>query len=156
MSIPDLPPDFTFPRLSSTPDDEKFALDAKLAAMRPHIVKRWGWDEDFQREVHQRRFGEKPFFQILFKEQKLGTVSFEVFVDYARFGEFYLFPEFQNQGLGSKVLKHCLQQADKLSLPVRLEYLRWSPVGSLYRRNGFVETGRSEIHYFMERDVHRS
>ncbi|MGJ8528764.1 GNAT family N-acetyltransferase [Maritalea sp.] len=153
MNIPDLPPNITFPRLSSTRNDVNFAFDAKRAALGPHIVKRWGWDEDFQRGVHQHRFEEKPFFQILSNKRKLGTVSFEVRANYARFGEFYLFPEFQKQGIGSKVLKHCLRQADMRALPVKLEYLHWNPVGSLYRRHGFVETGQSKIHCFMEREV---
>ncbi|MEP5761188.1 MAG: GNAT family N-acetyltransferase [Litoreibacter sp.] len=153
MAISDLAPDLTFPRLGSTAAEMEFALDAKRAAMAPHITQKWGWDKNFQREVHQQRFAEKPFLEIRTKEQRLGTVSFTIFLDHVRFGEFYLFPEFQNQGTGSRVLEHCLEQAKLRSLPIRLEYLRWSPVGSLYRRNGFVQTGESDIHYFMERSV---
>ncbi|WP_161941208.1 GNAT family N-acetyltransferase [Pseudovibrio axinellae] len=73
--------------------------------------------------------------------------------DHIRFGEFYLFPHFQRQGIGSQVLTHCLIVADELKLPVKLEYLYWNPVGSLYRRCGFRETGHSEIHCLMERSV---
>ena len=151
MIIPDLPPDLTFPRLGSSDAEIAFAMDAKRAAMGPHITQKWGWDETFQRKVHQQRFKEKPFYEIRTKQQRLGTVSFQEFVDHLRFGEFYIFPEFQNQGTGTRVLEHCLGQAQIRALPIRLEYLHWSPVGALYRRNGFVETGQSDFHYFMER-----
>ena len=151
MDLPDLPPDFTFPRLPGTAEAIGFAFEAKRAAMGPHIVRRWGWDEAFQRELHQRRFAEKPFFQIRKGGQSLGTLSFQIASDHVRLGEFYLFPAHQGRGVGSAVLRHCLALADQCSMPVRLEHLHWNPVSSLYRRHGFLEIGRSETHTFMER-----
>ncbi|EAV40986.1 acetyltransferase [Stappia aggregata IAM 12614] len=151
MDIPRLQPDLTFPRLKAISGDIDFAFKAKRAALGPHITQKWGWDEEFQRDVHMRRYQEKPFFEVKKAELRLGTVSFQAFSDHVRFGEFYLFPEFQRQGTGSRILQHCLQLADSLSLPVRLEYLIWNPVGSLYRRFGFLDVGHSDIHCFMER-----
>lgn len=151
MKIPDLPPDLTFPKLGAAAGNVDFAFEAKRAAMGPYIVQRWGWDEALQRDLHARRYGEKPFFVIRRGDDGLGTLSFQVLVDHIRFGEFYLFPAFQRQGTGSAVLAHCLALADRLGLPVKLEHLLWNPVGSLYRRHGFVETHRSDIHCFMER-----
>ena len=151
MELPDLPPDLIFRRLNTDFGDIAFAFEAKRAAMGPHIVRRWKWDEAFQWELHRRQCEQKPFFEIRRTGQQLGTLSFQVLPDHVRFGEFYLFPEFQRQRTGSAILAHCLGVADRLGLPVRLEYLHWNPVGSLYRRHGFEETGRSEIHCFMER-----
>ena len=153
MELPDLPPDLVFPRLSVCQEDIDFAFDVKRAAMGPHIVRRWAWDEAFQRDLHERRFREKPFFEIRRPGLRLGTVSFHVLAEYVRVGEFYLFPEHQGRGTGSSILAHCLSVADGLKLPVRLEHLHWNPVGSLYRRHGFAEIGRSEIHTYMERPV---
>lgn len=156
MDLPDLPPDFAFPRLPGTAEAVEFAFEAKRAAMGPHVVRRWPWDEAFQRDLHRRRFAEKPFFAIRNGERPIGTLSFQVAPDHVRFGEFYLFPAFQGRGIGSAVLGHCLALADRRGLPVRLEHLHWNPVGSLYRRHGFVETGRCAIHTFMERPVPRA
>jgi len=36
-------------------------------------------------------------------------------------------------------------------MSLRLRYLKWSPVGSLYRRHGFSMIGETEIHFIMER-----
>lgn len=153
MELPDLPPDMKFTRLGSNPGDIAFAFEAKRAAMGPHIIKRWPWDEAFQLALHERHYSEKPFFEIRRSEQRLGTLSLQRQPDHVRFGEFYLFPEHQGQGVGSTIFAHCLEVADRLQLPVRLEYLHWNPVGSLYRRHGFKEISRSEIHCFMQREA---
>lgn len=72
---------------------------------------------------------------------------------FVRFGEFYLVPASQRTGLGARTLMHCPETADALRLPVRLEYLRWYPVGPLYERHGFEVIGETETHWLMERPV---
>lgn len=153
MVLPALPPHFTFPRLGVEQESIDFAFDAKRAAMGPYITQRWGWDDALQRRIHESRFQEKPFFEINRVDERLGTLSFQIHAKHVQFGEFYLFPQYQGKGIGSAILSHCLSLADGMRLPVRLEHLLWNPVGSLYRRHGFVETGRSEIHCFMERPL---
>ncbi len=141
LHLPDLPPDVQFVAL---PRDERafaYTFDVKRAAMRPYIEERWGWDEALQ----------KPFTRIVWRERAVGTVSLMRFDAYVRFGEFYLRPEFQRLGLGGRTLRHCLQLSDAASLPVRLEYLKWNPVGSLYRRHDFAVIGETETHWLMER-----
>jgi GNAT superfamily N-acetyltransferase len=101
--------------------------------------------------THKARFAEKPFFAISRNDTALGTLSWLVCVGHARFGEFYLFAQHQGRGLGTHILKHVLAQADARHLPVRLEYLKWNPVGRLYLRNGFQPTHETDIHIFLER-----
>ncbi|KZL19829.1 hypothetical protein PsAD2_01650 [Pseudovibrio axinellae] len=61
MNIPHLKPNYTFPKLTAMQCDQKFAFEAKRAAMGRHIISRWGWDEDFQWQLHLQRYNEKPF-----------------------------------------------------------------------------------------------
>jgi GNAT superfamily N-acetyltransferase len=153
IHLPDLPPDVRFAVLP--PDQAAFAysFSVKRAAMRPYIEARWGWDEALQKRLHRERFEEKPFARILWRDRAVGTVSLMRVADHARFGEFYLLPEYQRLGLGSRILRHCLLLTDATSLPVRLEYLKWNPVGTLYRRHGFTVVGETEIHWLMERPL---
>jgi len=65
--------------------------------------------------------------------------------------EFYLLPQFQGQGIGSKLLQSVLDRADELALPVKLEYLKWNPVGSLYLRHGFEIASQNDTHFFVVR-----
>jgi hypothetical protein len=53
--------------------------------------------------------------------------------------------------VGTRIPRHALAIADERQLPVRLEYLKWNPVGSLYLRNGFVRTHETDTHVFLER-----
>ncbi|KXF77163.1 acetyltransferase [Paramesorhizobium deserti] len=151
MRIPDLPPDLKFQPLAQTDEEFEFSFRAKEQALGPHIRQRWGWNEQFQREVHGQRLGEKPFFRVELDGRPLGTLSFQEQPGHLRFGEFYLMNPFRGLGIGSRILAHCLQLADDVGSPVRLEYLLWNPVGSLYRRHGFVEIGRTPTHFLMER-----
>lgn len=131
--------------------DSHFAFEAKRQAMGPHIEAKWGWDDDFQRTLHAQRYGEKPWFIILLDGEAIGTVSIHELPEHTRFGEFYLLTKYRNKGIGSRVLKAFLDKCDKESKDVVLEYLKWNPVGSLYKRHGFEVTSENDIHYFMTR-----
>ena len=103
VSLPALPPDFTFPRLGGRRQDIDFAFEAKRAAMGSYIVRRWAWDVAVQHDFHERRFAEKPFFEIRRGEERLGTLSFHMLSDHVRYGEFNLFPVYQGRGTGSAI-----------------------------------------------------
>lgn len=151
MNVPDLPPDLKFRMLTPTDEEFEFSFQAKKQALGPHIIKQWGWDEKYQREVHDQRLREKPFHQIELNGRPIGTLSLQLLPNFVRFGEFYLIDSFRGLGIGSNILTHCLELADVENLSVRLEYLLWNPVGTLYRRNGFVEVGQTSTHFLMER-----
>lgn len=137
---------------AATPDDLRFAFEAKRKALGPHIAARWEWDERFQKEIHRKRWEERPWSIIQGEGVAIGTVSVDVKEDHIRFGEFYILPEYQRQGIGSKVLASVLEKSDAQSLPVKLEYLKWNPVGSLYLRHGFKVVSQNDIHFFLIRE----
>ena len=110
----------------------------------------WG-DEALQLRLHRERFAGKPFFRIVWRGKDIGTVSLMRLADHVRFGEFYLLAAYQRCGIGGAILRHCLALSDTQGMPVRLEYLKWNPVGTLYRRHGFAVVGETEIHWLMER-----
>ncbi|MES2934076.1 MAG: GNAT family N-acetyltransferase [Pseudomonadota bacterium] len=131
--------------------DFDFSFIAKSKAMRPHIEPHWGWDEAWQLALHTQRWGEKPWFVIMLDKLAIGTVSILNDAESCRLGEFYLLPQYQGKGIGSLVLTQVLASCDELQLSIRLEYLKWNPVGALYKRNGFVAVSENEIHYFLVR-----
>jgi len=151
MYLPDLPPNIHFEPLPKTAEASDFAFEVKRFALGPHITVRWDWDEDFQRRFHQLRFDERPLSRITVAGQPAGTIAVTRLSDHIRLDEFYLVPAHQRHGLGTRILNHCLAIADTLGLPVRLQYLKWNPVGSLYRRHGFSQVDETDTHYIMER-----
>ena len=151
MNIPPLSADLNFRLLTNSAEDFAFSFEVKKAAMGQHIAEKWGWDEEYQLKVHLDHLSKKPFFAIQRNTERIGTLSWMLEEGFIRFGEFYIFPQEQQRGLGTSVLKHCLGIADKMNLPVRLEYLKWNPVGSLYKRHGFEIIGETHNHWLMER-----
>lgn len=136
-----------------TDHDYAFCWQAKKSAMGPHIESHWGWDETFQESVHRQRWQERPWSLILLDGMPIGTLSiYDRTSVSVRFGEFYLLPEWQRQGIGSRVLADFLASCDADGLTVELEYLKWNPVGSLYRRHGFTTCGETEHHYHLRRE----
>src|SRR5580704_11880084 len=112
MQISSLAPDLFFSHLAKTPGDLSFSFEVKRAAIGPYVEEKWGWDDEFQLTVHRKHFHEKPFFAIELIQERIGTVSFFKQDRLIRFGEFYIVPTRQRQGLGTRILKHCLQIAD--------------------------------------------
>ena len=132
--------------------DFDFALQAKKQAMGPHIEAKWGWNEEYQLEIHRQRWAEKCWFIINLDGNPVGTLSLDkIGTSILRLGEFYLLDEYRNRGIGTYVLEGILAESDEKGENVILEYLKWNPVGSLYKRYGFTKTAESDIHYFMER-----
>jgi GNAT superfamily N-acetyltransferase len=150
IEISDLSSEIKFCPLSPEADFE-LSFRIKKSAMGPIIMQKWEWDETYQRNIHRQRLSEKPFYFVQRNNRTIGTLSLLYMETYVRFGEFYLLSELHHQGLGTKILQHCLTLTDEACLPVRLEYLKWNPVGTLYERHGFRTIGESDIHWFMER-----
>jgi RimJ/RimL family protein N-acetyltransferase len=140
---------------AATDRDFEFAFQAKKNALGSHISARWGWDEEYQRSVHKQRWSEKPWFVVMLGDQPIGTVSIHELPELTRFGEFYLLDSFRGQGLGTTILAEFLESCDRSNRSVRLEYLKWNPVGSLYKRHGFEVVSENDIHYFMVREPRR-
>ena len=135
----------------ATDHDFQFAFEAKRDAIGPHVVVRWGWDDAYQLEFHRKRWREKPWQVIVTEQQRVGTVSIDFQPSHVQFGEFYVARPFRRRGLGTQVLLHALNLADRHRLDTKLEYLKWNPVASLYARHGFRVVAETDTHHFLIR-----
>ena len=136
---------------AALPDESDFAFEAKRDAMAPHITAKWGWDEDFQRRHHAKRWAERTWSIISLGTTRIGTVALDWDSSHLRFGEFYIMGNYRRQGIGSLVLREVLALADEHAMETRLEFLKWNPVGALYLRHGFRVVSENEIHSFAVR-----
>ncbi|MBV7482687.1 GNAT family N-acetyltransferase [Bordetella sp. BOR01] len=60
-------------------------------------------------------------------------------------------PEYQGQGLGARLLRQVLTQADAAGLPTQLDVLKTNPARRLYERLGFRIVADTGVEYHMER-----
>ena len=63
--------------------------------------------------------------------------------------EFYVAAEYQNQGIGTQILRDLISEARRKSKSVSLGVLKNNPARRLYERTGFKVMGENEYKYFM-------
>jgi GNAT superfamily N-acetyltransferase len=137
-----------------TPAEEshrEFGYQIKKAAYRGYVEEIWGWDEKVAREHHNQDWQDKTPQVILYSNNPIGTIYVKEENDYIEIEQFILSSEYQNQGIGSRILKGIINRADRTSRVIKLMYLRINPVASLYRRMGFKIVGNDDTFISVER-----
>jgi GNAT superfamily N-acetyltransferase len=135
-----------FSRIKLLPADEsynEFLFQARKEAFAWLIRKVWGkWEESFQRNIFADEYkGCQPIL-ILYNSQIVGSYTCTKITDHYDFGNFFILPKYQNQGIGSFVLNKVLAVTDEAGWSVRLVYWDFNPAGHLYARMGFKSIGR--------------
>jgi len=124
----------------ATSDDFEPLLDLRLRTIRPHLERLGRYDPDRAREWFQRGFSPAHTRLILVDGARAGCVTLKAVPEGLEIEHFYLEPAFHNTGLGGRVLRLLLDEADAAGLPVILGVLKESPAARLYQRHGFVKS----------------
>ena len=133
-------------------DDKEFVYQVKRAAMREYIEQTWGWDEHFQRELHERRFESQEFQVVSVDGLDVGIMSVALESDCVFLNQIYILPEHQGQGIGRKCMRAVFERATKSNLPVKLKVLKVNRrAAAFYERLGFTITGDTDTHRLMRR-----
>ena len=121
------------------------------AVYRPLVEKINGeWDDNFQREYFDQK-RERSAYQIIEKEEiKVGTIWMEYGPDQHTLNEIQILPEFQNNGIGTDLIKAEIMLAKMADVPIRLRLLQSNPAQSLYKRLGFKTYGEVGNYLYME------
>jgi GNAT superfamily N-acetyltransferase len=67
---------------------------------------------------------EEPFLEVLHGDVPVGAFALTAYPDHILLDNFYLLPDRQRRGLGTRIVRHCLSVADWMGLPMRLPYLK--------------------------------
>lgn len=133
-------------------EDFEFLWRLHNAALKEYVARTWGWNEALQREMFEREFkpddgkiiladgADAGFFRVIEKKTETLLVSIR------------LLPEFQNKGIGAKIIKDLLEKSEKTEKPVTLQVLKINPAQNLYKRLGFEIVGETETHFWMKKD----
>ena len=136
------------------PADEthrEFSYQVKKAAEGEYITLMFGWEEDVQRDFHAKAWHEQKPDIITCDGRLIGTIATIESEDCIEIGQFFILPDYQNQGIGTYLLKSILDAADRSGKNITLKFLKNNPVKSLYVRNGFRVVDADEILCYMER-----
>ncbi|MBK1882085.1 GNAT family N-acetyltransferase [Luteolibacter pohnpeiensis] len=133
-------------------EDRLICYRIKKAALMRYVESLWGWDEQLQIAFHQKDWETQKPEIITLGSCDIGTIEIIKNDQELHLGEFYLLPDYQNQGIGSHLLTLLTQEADTLALPIKLEVIKINPAKNLYLRHGFVDIGETETHFLMKRE----
>ena len=126
-------------------------LALRIEVMREHLERVFRYEPSRARRIFRGHFDEPGMRLILLGDERVGCVGFRLGDSEIKIDSFYLDRRLHNTGLGTRILKVLLAEADAIGLPVRLEVLTGSKADRFYLRHGFVKLREDEIEGEYER-----
>ncbi len=135
----------------ATEADREFLRALHHACYRPWVEPIWGWDEADQDHRFDRAFNVDGRVIVELAGQPIGTLKTSRDGRWLSVDDIEVAPPHQRLGVGSRLLRGVLAEADRDGLPVRLQVLRTNPARRLYERLGFMVEGETDLRVLMVR-----
>ncbi|MFC1958029.1 GNAT family N-acetyltransferase [Chloroflexota bacterium] len=137
---------------NATADDSEFAYQTKKSAFRKYVENVWGWDEDEQRQLHERRFLSQDFQVIQVSDTDVGILAIIRQPDCVKINQIFVLPEYQSKGIGTACIMRIIEDTNIPKLPVQLQVLKVNRRAiRFFQRLGFRSIGENDTHFLMER-----
>ena len=136
-----------------TLEDFDFLFNLKKENFKYYVDKIWGWKDDNQKQRLKQDLNEHLEHKriILMNNKMIGvyavhtTENGDLFIN-----EISILKDYQNQGIGSNILKQQLAENHKKGIRTILQVFKDNPAKHLYEKLGFKIYGENETHYQME------
>lgn len=131
--------------LPASPSDQDVLFDLYAELFRGHIEEIWGWDEEWQITNFRKEWEEFDTDLIVQKDELLGYIQTRTEVDHIFVLIFGIYPRFQSQGIGAKIMNGLKNTAKVADLGIKLNVFRTNQrVVSFYERLGFEIEAETE------------
>jgi ribosomal protein S18 acetylase RimI-like enzyme len=138
-------------RRPATTTDEGFARGLHESGYKDVVVRQFGkWNQEQQEHFFADKWLPEKYEILLHNQTACGYLWVEEESDSVAIMEIVILPEYQNKGIGSRMLRQEMMRARARNVPVKLRVLRKSRAVSLYIRFGFREYSRTESHILMK------
>jgi GNAT superfamily N-acetyltransferase len=135
----------------ATDGDYDFLWWLHCATMTPYVEKTWGWDEQWQAKYFRDHFDPTTRQIIEGGGVPIGCISVERREACIFLATIETAPDYQSQGIGTKLIQGLCSEADGKGVPVELRVLKANPARRLYERLAFAVVGETATHYLMRR-----
>jgi GNAT superfamily N-acetyltransferase len=136
----------------ATPSDSEFAYRTKEAAFRQYVEQVWGWDEQEQRRLHERRYASQQYSVIQWSGVDVGIMAIIREFDCLKLNQIFVLPEYQGRGIGTACTKRVIEEAASSGLSIRLQVLKVNSRAIVFfRKSGFKSIGETDTHVLMEK-----
>lgn len=144
----------TYTLRPSTMSDFEFIRDIYHRTLMEEVEPIWGWDDTFQNVQAGNLFKTQEFEIIEHDTKSIGFLESEVLSGDIYMKSISIFPEFQGQKIGTRVLSGLIERATGRGLGVVLKVLKTNHgAKKLYEHLGFKTTGETARHFEMKRPV---
>ena len=131
----------------SAPEDSDFVLNLRRRTLMDLVIRSWGsWDDD-----RQHRYAERLVASESTRVARCGGVDIGILCVEEQDGGLVietigLLPEYQGQGIGSRLVRDVCREASARGISVSLEVQKANRrARSLYERLGFTTAGETEM-----------
>lgn len=133
-------------------NDSEFVFAVKRAAFREYVEQVRGWDDTYQRELHNRRFAAQDVCIIQLRDVDVGFLAISCTSDPLKVNQIFILPEYQGRGIGSACMTRIIDDATLEQKSVALQVLKVNTRGiAFYQRLGFTIVGENPTHFQMEK-----
>lgn len=122
----------------------------RYTAMKESAEANGLFQHDKAREIFLSEYVPEKTRKILRNGQTIGFYVVLNHPDHLYLDMFYLLPEAQGLGIGSKILQQIKTQADEQNKPIRLDALRISRANAFYQHHGFHLTHSEGVNNYYE------
>jgi len=125
------------------PADSEFCFQLHKAAMGDYVTAIWGWDEQRQRDFHDRGFVPGRWQIITANGSDAGMLSVEYRPDEIYLSRIEIHPDYQGRGIGTRLINMLLDEATRKGQDLVLDVLTVNHRAyALYQRLGLQEVAR--------------
>ena len=118
--------------------------------MKDYIEQTWGWDELFQKHGFTENLPAASFSITALNDVDVGVYNLVPKRDHLWLEMLLVLPEYQNRGLGARILHSIQAGASLKKKPLRLSVLKVNPACDFYRRFGFEIRSEDAFSYKLE------
>lgn len=135
----------------ATNADKAYFAALNEACYTDVVTRQFGsWDADAQRAYFDNKWLSQQFRKIVVDGEVVGGIWIEERDDHRLLREIQVHPQFQGQGIGTRVVREAIAAAVADGRKLRLHVLFENRARSLYERLGFVVIGENDTQYIMQ------
>lgn len=135
----------------ATEDDRRFLRQLHHRCYRRWVEETWGWDDADQDRRFDAAWTTAGCFVVDLNGTPIGALRTSRRRDHLFIDDIEIDPDHQGRGIGTRLLRRVLADAESSGRAVRLQVLRNNPARRLYERLGFRVDGSNDTHYLMQR-----
>jgi ribosomal protein S18 acetylase RimI-like enzyme len=133
-----------------TDDDYEYLYRLNESTMRTYAEQTYGpWDEAVARRIFAERWRPATLQVIVVDGEDAGMLEVQPSDGEINLTNIRVAPEYQGQGIGTRLIAEVVRDAHQRGRPVTLRVLKVNPALRLYERLGFARVGETDTHHLM-------